>query len=265
MREYYYLIGLDKSPYNISLADVLHFGAASDFKVYAYITERTQMEYAATGQTIEDDSMFLNIPASTIGAMEKDFLSAQTPLEDFFGPGRTVQRSRSLTHALIDDKYTGVIPFGSPFNPQPNEYSLVEIYIPNTGCSQYPSITVADLVCWTDDLERLVKRGHIQKRPTKPPQTVTTDSTDEVAPIITADSESEVKRLQRTVAALALGLMKKHGTYNHNGEPNASQLAKLATEHLRDAASDRTPHGFSDTTVRQTIAAALKACPELKE
>ena len=79
------------------------------------------------------------------------------------------------------------------------------------------------------------------------------------------DSEQEIKRLQRTVAALALGLMKKHGTYNCNGEPNALQLAKLATEHLRDPASDRTPHGFSETTVRQTITAALRACPELKE
>lgn len=78
------------------------------------------------------------------------------------------------------------------------------------------------------------------------------------------DDETETKRLNRTVAALALGLMKKHGTYNRNGEPNASQLAKLATEHLRDAASDRTPHGFSETTVRNTITAALNACPELK-
>jgi hypothetical protein len=79
------------------------------------------------------------------------------------------------------------------------------------------------------------------------------------------DNETELNRLQRTVAALALGLMKKHGnTYNRNGEPNASQLAKVATDHLRGATSDRTPHGFSDTTVRQTITAALKACPELK-
>jgi hypothetical protein len=77
-------------------------------------------------------------------------------------------------------------------------------------------------------------------------------------------TSTEIKRLQRTVAALALGLAAKPGTYNKAGKPNVSQLAKLATEHLRDATSDRTPHGFSETTVRQTIAAALKACPELR-
>jgi hypothetical protein len=93
------------------------------------------------------------------------------------------------------------------------------------------------------------------------------DTLNEPEPNLSAatNDDSEVARLQRTVAALALGLMKKHGnTYNRNGEPNASQLAKVATDHLRDATSDRTPHGFSDTTVRQTITAALKACPELK-
>jgi hypothetical protein len=76
--------------------------------------------------------------------------------------------------------------------------------------------------------------------------------------------ETEIKRLQRTVAALALGLAAKPGTYNKAGKPNVSQLAKLATEHLRDGQNDRTPHGFSESTVRQTITAALNACPELK-
>jgi hypothetical protein len=87
---------------------------------------------------------------------------------------------------------------------------------------------------------------------------------DEVEPPATSANDSEIKRLQRTVAALALGLAAKPGTYNKAGKPNVSQLAKLATEHLRDGQSDRTPPGFSDTTVRNTITAALNACPELK-
>jgi hypothetical protein len=82
--------------------------------------------------------------------------------------------------------------------------------------------------------------------------------------MVTLNGESNVKRLQRTVAALALGLAAKPGTYSKAGKPNVSQLAKLATEHLRDGQSDRTPPGFSDTTVRNTITAALEACPELK-
>ncbi|WP_018403838.1 hypothetical protein [Marinobacter gelidimuriae] len=75
---------------------------------------------------------------------------------------------------------------------------------------------------------------------------------------------AELRSTQRALAALALGLAAKPGTYNKAGKPNVLQLAKLATEHLRDGQSDRTPHGFSETTVRNTITAALKACPELK-
>ena len=80
-----------------------------------------------------------------------------------------------------------------------------------------------------------------------------------------SDAERELKRLQRTVAALALGLAVNHNTYGRVGKPNVLQLAKVATEHLRDGQNDRTPHGFSESTVRQTITAALNACPELKD
>ena len=79
-----------------------------------------------------------------------------------------------------------------------------------------------------------------------------------------SDSEAtELTRIQRTLAALAHGLARKYPAYKHGNKPNVSQLAKLATEHLRDATSDRTPHGFSETTARQTIAEGLKVCPDL--
>jgi len=77
--------------------------------------------------------------------------------------------------------------------------------------------------------------------------------------------DSELKRTQRALAALVLGLADKYPAYRSGEKPNATQLARLATEHLRDAASDRTPHGFSETIVRQAISAALKACPEITE
>jgi hypothetical protein len=117
------------------------------------------------------------------------------------------------------------------------------------------------LVIRAENLQKFINQ--ITKISETDRQETTANSNQNATPAAAPD-ESEIKRLQRTIAALTLGLMKKHGTYNRNGEPNASQLAKLATEHLRDADSDRTPHGFSETTVRQTIAAALKACPELK-
>ncbi|MGO1233129.1 MAG: hypothetical protein ACTMHG_05350 [Marinobacter sp.] len=80
-----------------------------------------------------------------------------------------------------------------------------------------------------------------------------------------SQSDSELNRCRRTLAALAIGLAGKYPTYKNGNKPNSSQLAKLATDHLRDETSDRTPHGFGETTARLTIAEALKACPDLAE
>jgi len=88
---------------------------------------------------------------------------------------------------------------------------------------------------------------------------------DAVEPPATSANDSEIKRLQRTVAALALGLAAKGGTYGKAGKPNVSQLERLATEHLRDGQDDRAPPGFGPSTVRKAITDALNACPELKE
>lgn len=77
------------------------------------------------------------------------------------------------------------------------------------------------------------------------------------------ETDTELKRTQRTLAALAIGLAGKYPAYKNGRKPNAAQLARVATDHLRDATSDRTPHGFSETTARLTIAEALKACPDL--
>ncbi len=111
------------------------------------------------------------------------------------------------------------------------------------------------------ELQRFIGLVNGTEQDTQLENTEHQEHSPENAPL---DNESDVKRLQRTVAALALGLAAKPGTYNKAGKPNVSQLAKLATEHLRDGQNDRTPHGFSETTVRNTITAALNACPELK-
>tara|TARA_R110001592_G_scaffold283291_1_gene551215 strand:+ start:137 stop:1240 length:1104 start_codon:yes stop_codon:yes gene_type:complete len=75
-------------------------------------------------------------------------------------------------------------------------------------------------------------------------------------------NNSELRRMQRTLAALAIGLADKHGTYRHGGKPNVKALAETATDHLRDE-NGRAPHGFSDKTARDAITAALNACPDL--
>jgi len=89
--------------------------------------------------------------------------------------------------------------------------------------------------------------------------------TDNTAASDQPESETEateLRRTQRTLAALAIGLAKKHRTYSHGKKASVNALAETATDHLRDA-NGRTPHGFSDRTARDAIAAALKACPDL--
>jgi hypothetical protein len=111
-------------------------------------------------------------------------------------------------------------------------------------------ITKGDLLVTRGELDRFEK-GH----------SLAPDESTDPGP----EEDSELKRTQRALAALVLGLADKYPVYRSGEKPNAKQLARLATEHLRDATSDRTPHGFSETTVRQAISAALKACSELTE
>ncbi|MEQ5837457.1 hypothetical protein [Marinobacter sp. NFXS9] len=119
------------------------------------------------------------------------------------------------------------------------------------------TITKGELLVTREELQRF-ERAHSANQEQHPTNAESEDAT-------TAPTDSELKRTQRTLAALVLGLAEKYPGYRAGEKPNASQIARLATEHLRDADSDRTPHGFSETTVRQTIAAAIKACPELSE
>ncbi|MFV8570032.1 hypothetical protein ACNQ6O_02370 [Marinobacter sp. SBS5] len=93
------------------------------------------------------------------------------------------------------------------------------------------------------------------------------ESTDDKAlnPPDDRANDKDIIRTQRALAALAIGLSKKQPAYRTGDKPNALRLAKLATDHLRDSESDRTPFGFSETLMRETISAALKACPELKD
>lgn len=78
----------------------------------------------------------------------------------------------------------------------------------------------------------------------------------------TGTEDTELRRTQRTLAALAIGLADKHPAYRHGEKTNVKALAETATDHLRDA-NGRTPHGFSDRTARDAITAALKACRDL--
>ncbi|MDD3576979.1 MAG: hypothetical protein PHT38_08830 [Halothiobacillus sp.] len=71
--------------------------------------------------------------------------------------------------------------------------------------------------------------------------------------------ETEVKRLQRALGALVLGLARKGGQWESGGKPNISNIVTTATDGVQDA-SGRAPNGYGKTTLTDTISAALKAC-----
>jgi hypothetical protein len=81
----------------------------------------------------------------------------------------------------------------------------------------------------------------------------------------TTDDDSEVARLQRTVAGLALGLMREYPKYRHGDKPNISKLTDLAIDHLRSEDRDQPLYGFGKSTINDTIKAALKRYHELSE
>jgi hypothetical protein len=79
------------------------------------------------------------------------------------------------------------------------------------------------------------------------------------------DDDSEIARLQRTVAGLALGLMREYPKYRYGDKPNISKLTDLATDHLRSEHGDRPPHGFGKSTISDAIKAALERYRDLNE
>lgn len=71
--------------------------------------------------------------------------------------------------------------------------------------------------------------------------------------------ETEVRRLQRTLGALVLGLARDASKWRNGNKPNVSAIVSTSLNGVSDE-SGNAPHGFSDTTFTNTINAALKAC-----
>jgi hypothetical protein len=249
MREYYFLTGLDESPYQLTLLDALHLGSTGHLNAYITLQPELKAVDLDTGEPMGADVRYLEIERGTVQEMEKQAERSRHQEGENPAPqAAEVQRRHVIQAGEVGTAW---------------DWSLIaraELY----STHETRAVRLSDLLFWANDLDKLADAGRIQRR-ANDTASATQAPDDSQTAAATPEDEPEIKRLQRTVAALALGLMKKHGnTYCHQGEPNASQLAKLATEHLRDATSDRTPPGYSETTVRQTIAAALKACPEAK-
>lgn len=272
MRDYYYLLELDESPYILSARDALHMASSGEMASYTFISEEIALTDPDTGIFTTDQSFYLRIPSNALQVPEKDFVRDQrnTRGREVYTPQTSTRYV--LTSGYLDEKYYGVISGPPPIEKYgEHEQSLLLFRISTTAFKPF-EFSLDDIIVWTDELEHLADFGHIQRRKPKPDAPVSAREfqnpgpvTNETQNIERVNIEAELKRAQRTLAALALGLAKNYPSYKIGEKPNASQLARLATDHLRDAQNDRTPHGFSETTARQTISAALRACPELSE
>jgi hypothetical protein len=89
-----------------------------------------------------------------------------------------------------------------------------------------------------DELDNLLTEGE--------PETTPGESTE----------ATELRRTQRTITALAIGLAKKYPSYRHGEKPNVSQLAVLAAEPFLDE-NAKSPTGWTSATFKKAIEAAL--------
>jgi len=174
MREYYYLTQLGDSPYKLSLSDALHLGSTLGLGAYVFITDEITLQCRDTGEQVSDHDIYLQLPFNLVGAIEKTFVRRQS-----LNVGSALNDYHSLTQAIITDKYTGKVPMGTPFKQEPKLNFYAYISYPEGRPIQFPDVSytvcISDLLCWSDDLERLAKHGHIKRRDSGEAPTVTAD------------------------------------------------------------------------------------------
>lgn len=151
MRDYYYLTELDKSPYEICLADALHLGATNRLPVYVFFNSYITMTATSTGKEVEDSNVYLLMPIKVLSSMEK----------------LLVEKTRcalNLVYAFADHRYSGN--FSSQTSSKQACQNPVPVKLltdlPADFGTHRPFISTTDLLCVSEDLEKLVKKGDIK-------------------------------------------------------------------------------------------------------
>mgnify|MGYP005850117885 CR=1 FL=1 len=160
MREYFYLNGLDESPYQLTLLDALHLGATEHLGTYVLITHDITLKEPATEAEEPGKGLHLKLCASTLQQMEKDASKAkQLLLPGTVGEKPRLSQCYSVHEAFINYRRFGVQTNESTGTPKSDR--LVSLHYPNGD----PFIAcLSDLIFWTQDLEQLANEGRIQRR-----------------------------------------------------------------------------------------------------
>jgi len=74
-----------------------------------------------------------------------------------------------------------------------------------------------------------------------------------------ASEETKVKRLERALGALALGLAQSSTGWRNGETPNISAIASLALKAIKQNEDASRPHGYGETSIYNAISEAIKA------
>lgn len=173
MQAYYYLTHLKDSPYEISIADCLHLGATGALSVYALMKYPIKMVCRTTNEAVIDHEMYLEIPPQTVATIENR-IAGKLSRDDQTPDLQVFHETFPLRTAYIDEKrFSGTIPIGTPFFDYPPKHLfIVDLEEQNDSfegtpyrpAGRHPQICAADLVLWTEDLEKLADKGRIKRR-----------------------------------------------------------------------------------------------------
>lgn len=180
MREYYYLTGLADSPYDLTLTDALHLGAARLLPVYAAIGFSVELLELEENKRFEDAHICLKVFPETLSLFEKKVIHQRAT-----GQPETFINSEILDTAIVDEKYKGTIPANIPFDALSTAKRVV-VHCTDPSLPEHPDVSIHDLVCWADDLESLADKGRIKRRTDAPPTENTSAKSQEYPPHLEA-------------------------------------------------------------------------------
>jgi len=239
------------SDYSVPFGHLIPHGVLSDGERMDALNREVEISGLTSPTIINSEKFHVAYQGNVmldVGLWDLEFQSAKRILNKLWGDSKTLIDSdidrlnpwtfKSLYYGPYDDK---IVIFDMDLN--------VIISVPP---ERIPEGTY--LVVKQSELSRLLTDDSTNTEHHKCPPAITT-----------LDDETEIKRLQRTVAALALGLADKYPVYRYGEKPNISKLVSLAIDHLRSEQGDQVPNGFGKSTMENTIKAALESCPELKE
>lgn len=173
-RDYYRLVNLDKSPFNLSLEDALQLGSSGALPVYVRVTERVQLSSRSKkSDPLYDEGFFLRLETVDLTRIENDHLAG-------------THGYLSIHRGIVDKRYFEVVRFPDPLSVTPFVRNMLDKHkvnitthngsLPEHGYHADFLFQKHELLCFTEDLEQLLNNEPTSKAAN--PEAVETDLFD---------------------------------------------------------------------------------------